>query len=174
MRKFRAAAVFCPFFYLLMLNVTPGRQAMAADGIDGRWVPPSGDAVIEISGIKVVSLHLIRVREPVTDIKNPNPTLRSRHLEGLQLGTGFTRDGNVWQGGTLYDPASGRTYKGRIRRLNAFEIELRGYVGVPAFGRGETWTRLDVFSHRMSRMLGQRDFCEVSDEESVIGREVQP
>ncbi|MEM7363092.1 MAG: DUF2147 domain-containing protein [Pseudomonadota bacterium] len=157
MKKIRWAPLFCPFFYLLLLHGMVGRQAIASEGIAGMWVPPSGDAVIEIKGVDVLELWLVAQLDPSTDKNNPIPAMRSRDLEGLRLGLGFKRAGDTWKGGQLYDPASGRTYKGHIRRLSVTEIELRGYVGAPMFGRSETWMRLDLFRSRMSLMLTEAD-----------------
>src|SRR5579863_5864773 len=46
-----------------------------------------------------------------TDKNNPDPVLRTRPDLGLELLKDFTFDGdNVYTGGTVYDPKSGKTY----------------------------------------------------------------
>ena len=45
------------------------------------------------------------------------------------------------EGGRIYDPTSGKTYKGSVT-VSGDLLKLRGYVGISAFGRSETWTRV--------------------------------
>ncbi|MGH9588053.1 MAG: DUF2147 domain-containing protein, partial [Acidobacteriaceae bacterium] len=64
-----------------------------------------------------------------------------RSLCGMKIGTGFKLvDPNRAQDGKLYDPKSGKTYTGSMTR-DGNKLNLRGYVGIPFFGRTETWTR---------------------------------
>ena len=80
--------------------------------------------------------------KPRVDRKNPDPALRSRLLLGLQIMEGFVFRGKaVWDKGHIYDPESGKTYKGRITLVSPQRLYLKGYVGIPLFGRSTTWTR---------------------------------
>jgi hypothetical protein len=87
-------------------------------------------------------LAALSPRAPITrDEHNPDQNLRSRSLCGLQIGNGFQLDGeSKAEGGSLYDPKSGRTYRGSMTRV-ADELHLRGYVGIKLFGATETWHR---------------------------------
>ena len=79
---------------------------------------------------------------PREDHKNPNQALRSRRLLGLQIMTGFTYGGaDGWVKGRIYDPESGKTYSSKITLASPHRLEIRGYVGIPLFGRTTTWTR---------------------------------
>ena len=40
-----------------------------------------------------------------------------------------------WTGGWIYDPDHGKTYSGVISAIDADSVRLRGYVGIPLFGR---------------------------------------
>ena len=67
--------------------------------------------------------------------------MRERPLCGLRIGTGFVEvDPQHARAGHVYDPKSGRTYSGEMRAEGNL-LHLRGYVGLPIFGRTETWTR---------------------------------
>lgn len=78
---------------------------------------------------------------PLTDTHNPDPKLRGRPLCGLRIGEGFVEDDPQHaRGGNLYDPKSGRTYSGQMTAEGNL-LQLRGYVGLPIFGRSETWVR---------------------------------
>ena len=46
-----------------------------------------------------------------------------------------------WRDGTIYDPASGRTYSAEARLDGPDRLLLRGYIGIPLIGRTATWTR---------------------------------
>lgn len=79
---------------------------------------------------------------PVIDRKNPDPTLRSRPVLGLRILEGFIPEGGSnWGNGTCYDPMSGHTYRGKMHLVSPDRLELRGYVGIPLFGRTSVWTR---------------------------------
>jgi uncharacterized protein (DUF2147 family) len=86
------------------------------------------------------------------DIHNPDPALRGRALCGLTIMSGFRLNGpDRWEGGSLYDPESGNTYTGRVSLNPDGTLSLRGYVGVPLFGRTEEWTR---FTQAIGRCPG--------------------
>jgi uncharacterized protein (DUF2147 family) len=80
--------------------------------------------------------------KPKTDRINPDPKLRDHPIVGLQFMSGFSYSGGkVWAGGKIYDPESGKTYKGKMTLKTNGELELHGYVGISLFGRTVTWTR---------------------------------
>jgi uncharacterized protein (DUF2147 family) len=82
------------------------------------------------------------VGTPVIDLKNPDPALNNRPVLGMRILEGFTAEGgNSWGKGTCYDPKSGNTYRGRIHLAASDRLELRGYIGIPLFGRTSVWTR---------------------------------
>lgn len=127
----------------VLLRGMPRLTAQIA-GVLGNWTDPMG-SVIHIGRcggqvcLWVVSLSKHATAN--TDIYNPNPSLRSRALCGLEIGRGFQlHDNDHATDGTLYDPKTGKTYHGMLTAEGA-TLELRGYVGIPLFGRSQTWTR---------------------------------
>lgn len=85
------------------------------------------------------------------DVLNPDPARRNVPLCGMQLIGGFIpspRKKGAWDDGWVYDPDSGRTYSGTITSVDTTTIKLRGYVGVPLFGRTLTLHRLSVIPAR--------------------------
>ena len=125
--------------------------AAAADEslIEGTWINADGDGWIEL----VIVCNELRGRitgspddpagrnPPRLDVNNPDPSLRSRRLLGLTILSGFRFDGSRWTGGSVYDPNSGNTYRGTITLVDHDTLALRGYIGIPLFGRTETWRR---------------------------------
>jgi len=138
---------------LLMANIALGS---GAEGILGRWKTEQDESLVEIYSCgeklcgKVVWLKepfYTNIKDgplgtPLVDSKNPDPALRGRPIIGLRIMEGFSEIGeNRWGNGTCYDPKSGNTYRGRIRLVSPQRLELRGYVGIPLFGRTAVWTR---------------------------------
>lgn len=55
-----------------------------------------------------------------------------------------TSDDNVWSGGTITDPASGKEYKVTMSLDNGGKtMKVRGYIGAPLLGRTQVWTRVE-------------------------------
>jgi uncharacterized protein (DUF2147 family) len=134
-------------------------QAFAGEGdeILGIWNNDDGRAKIEIfdcSGRfcgKIVWLgkplyppddKLGMGGKPRVDRENPDPAKKTRQILGLQIMDGFIYHGNaVWEKGHIYDPESGKTYQGKITLVSPQRLRLKGFVGIPLFGRSTTWTR---------------------------------
>jgi len=77
------------------------------------------------------------------DRENPDPALRNRPVLGLVILKDFEYRGAwKWKGGTIYDPENGKTYRGVIRLTSGGTLKMRGYVGIPLFGRTTLWTRV--------------------------------
>jgi uncharacterized protein (DUF2147 family) len=82
--------------------------------------------------------------QPKNDRNNPDPRLRNRKILGLGIMNEFVYSGkNRWVGGTIYDPESGRTYKGKMTLATTNRLEMRGFVGISLLGRTTVWTRAE-------------------------------
>jgi uncharacterized protein (DUF2147 family) len=132
-------------------------HAAGSDDILGVWNNEEKDAKIEIykCGDKYCG-KIIWLKEPNypegskdgtpgtprLDHHNPDPSLRKVLIIGLNIVHDFTSaDGHTWSGGTVYDPKSGKTYRGKMTLVSPYQLNLRGYVGISLFGRTTTWTR---------------------------------
>jgi len=50
----------------------------------------------------------------------------------------------LWDGGTIFDPNNGKTYKLRLKPSeDGKKLEMRGYIGTPMFGRSQIWIRAE-------------------------------
>lgn len=121
--------------------------AGSGDEILGIWLNAQGDGYIEISK-NAKSFEGVIVGSPNpdgakrVDINNPEPKRRSQSLLGLKILSGFSFDGvDRWTGGQIYDPNNGKTYRCNLELIERDTMAVRGYVGIPLFGRTETWTR---------------------------------
>jgi uncharacterized protein (DUF2147 family) len=146
---------YLTFFTLLLLTATTACGA-GSSGILGIWKTEKDESKVELfrCGEKICGTIIWlkdpiytdsrdgEVGTPVIDRKNPDPALKSRPVLGLRVLEGFTEEqGNTWGNGTCYDPKSGKTYRGKIHLAAPGRLELRGYVGIPLFGRSSVWTR---------------------------------
>lgn len=122
-------------------------------GVTGTWRTSDGDALVDIYACDegAVCGRIVWMREPLadgrprTDDKNPSPALRERPVQGLEILRGFREERpGVWSGGRVYDPKSGNEYRGRLVLEGEGTLRLRGYVGIPLFGRSDTWTRAEA------------------------------
>jgi uncharacterized protein (DUF2147 family) len=125
-------------FFLLLLA-----QAQN-DGVLGNWTNPTGSSIQIYRCGPSACARVIAIRKNApgrVDFNNPNPALRKRSLCSLQIGTNFhLTDPNHAEDGQLYDPESGKTYRGSMTR-EGDKLMLRGYIGIRLFGRTEIWTR---------------------------------
>lgn len=68
---------------------------------------------------------------------------RGKPLVGMEIMWGLTPDGeNQWSGGKIMDPKKGKEYKCRVELEEEDKLKVRGYVGIPTFGRTQYWYRL--------------------------------
>jgi uncharacterized protein (DUF2147 family) len=137
-------AIIAPLF--LISSLAFGAVAQAEDVI-GRWRNPAeaGDLLIYPCGDKVcakgVPTDPAKVAEDMKDIKNKNPELRSRSLNGLEVMRGFAGGPKVWSGGSIYRPADGNTYSGKMELVDPNTLKLTGCVVAPLC-QSQTWKRV--------------------------------
>jgi uncharacterized protein (DUF2147 family) len=142
--------------WLCILSAAAAAYAAQGDDILGVWNNEEKDATIEIfkcSGKycgKIVSAkepnYPADSKEgppgtPRLDHNNPDAAKRSKPIIGLQIVNNFIFSENVWKDGSVYDPKNGKTYRGKITLVSPNKLALRGFVGIPLFGRTTTWTR---------------------------------
>ena len=79
---------------------------------------------------------------PAHDIHNPDPALRNRPVIGLSVIRDMKPDGHGhWAGGRLYDPETGKSYRGRLTAIGGGRLKVEGCVLVIC--EAQTWTRAD-------------------------------
>jgi uncharacterized protein (DUF2147 family) len=130
---------------VLPLLLAPVARASSQTGIFGDFEGPTHSIVRVHPCGASVCLTLVKLPPnppSVLDGHNPDEALQKRPLCGLDIGTGFRQqDADHLVDGQLYDPVSGKTYKGNVTG-EGDKLKLRGYIGISLFGRSETWTRV--------------------------------
>lgn len=67
----------------------------------------------------------------------------NKSLKGLTIVRGLKNTGGTsYDGGSILDPQTGKTYKLKGKLADGGKkLELRGFIGVAALGRNQTWIR---------------------------------
>jgi len=79
----------------------------------------------------------------VTLCKKCKDDKKNQPLVGMEIMWGLTADGDKeWSGGQIMDPKSGKQYKCKIELEKKNKLKVRGFIGIPAFGRTQYWYRL--------------------------------
>ncbi|MCC5093550.1 MULTISPECIES: DUF2147 domain-containing protein [Xanthomonas] len=128
--------------------------AQAADSPVGRWKTiddetgkPKSVVQIEQAANGTLSGKVVEILQ---SNHGPNPTcdkcdgaLKGKPIKGMTILWGLKPDGTaVWGGGSVLDPAKGKTYKAKITLTDSGKkLQMRGYVGIEALGRTQTWIR---------------------------------
>lgn len=137
------------FFAAVLSLASFGRAQYAppgppAEGVLGYWSTDAGSVLhVEECGDAVcIKVMTISQKAPgVIDGHNPDPSLRTRPICKMDIGTSFKlKDPNHGENGRIYDPESGKTYKSTISS-DGNTLNVRGYIGFKAIGRTETWKR---------------------------------
>ena len=125
--------------------------AQSADAIVGKWQNKDKDAHIEIykRGSDYLG-KIVWLKNPKdekgkakTDHNNPDASLRTRPIIGLEILKGFKYDDGEWSDGKIYDPKSGKTYSCMMTLNGNNKLNVRGYLGISLIGRTDVWTRVD-------------------------------
>lgn len=68
-----------------------------------------------------------------------------KRIVGMEILRHMRADGDQWSGGEILDPENGKTYRASMRLTEGGQkLVLRGYIGLPIFGRSQTWLRRTV------------------------------
>ena len=163
------------FVALLVCSWTAAVQSAPANtGLEGYWAAQDSVILVEIvddqlRGRLVAMVDAVYQKDeergipgqPRLDDLNPDHSLQSRPLAGLELFQNIQLDGSKWKG-KIYDPGSGNTYSATVRlSRDGSELLMRGYIGISLLGRTVTYERIKACSSALRNMLEQFDLAEV-------------
>ena len=142
----------------IILILASAVVAQNPEPIVGKWWNEEKDAQIEIYPCegkfcgKIIWLKEPNYPEndsrgmggkPKIDRENPDVSKRERPLLEMNLVWGFTPSGkNLWEGGFIYNPREGKTYKCKLTLENPDRLKVRGFIGVSLIGKTNIWTRV--------------------------------
>ncbi len=138
---------------LLPLAPAGASENEGAVGALGTWATEGGKSHVEIvsCGEKLCG-SIVWLKEPMNeegnpkhDANNPDADLQTRPIIGLPLLANFMAgdETNVWNDGTIYNPEDGEIYSCTITLVDGRTLKVRGYVGLPLFGKTQIWTRVN-------------------------------
>lgn len=123
-------------------QTTPAGRWRAVDDATGR---PS--AIVELREVDGQYVGVIKaLLDPADDstaVCDVCPdTRKGQRILGMEILRGMRPDGAGWSGGSILDPETGKTYHAKMHLEDGgTRLILRGYIGVPMFGRSQTWRR---------------------------------
>jgi len=138
-----AVSLLTPYVYSQQaVGATDTAVATSSGSLVGSWITSSGGAVVQIvpcgPGLcgRIVGIELGQ-NDPM-----PNDWAGVTQCHLTIIRTVPALDGSsdaVWTG-TIINPRDGRAYHALITLDQAHQLRLRGYVGLPLFGRTQIWT----------------------------------
>jgi uncharacterized protein (DUF2147 family) len=134
---------------ILLAAARATAEDVAMSPILGEWFTDGEESIVEIyKGEDGYCGKIVWLKEPKnpddsdkTDTSNPDESMRSRKIVGLDIVWGFQeKRKNSWKSGKIYDPSNGKTYSCNAK-LKGDELSIRGYIGTPLLGRTTVWKR---------------------------------
>lgn len=133
-----ASRIALPLALALSVGLMAAMTGAAdANNLVGRWQTPSEQGYIDLyeCGSKIcgrgVPTEAQKAGPDVKDVKNHDPALRNRSLNGLEILHDFAGGPTVWTGGAIYRPADGNTYSGKLELLDSSTMRMTGCVMAP-------------------------------------------
>ncbi|AHY58207.1 DUF2147 domain-containing protein [Stenotrophomonas rhizophila] len=127
-------------------------SASAADGAVGRWKTIDDKTGKVKSIVEITQAANGALTGKVVDIlhsdKGPNPVCdgceganKNKPVKGMTILWNLKADGaNAWSGGTILDPANGKTYKSKVKlQTGGAKLDVSGCIAFIC--RSQTWVR---------------------------------
>lgn len=115
--------------------------------IDDETKKPLSIVQFTESALGVLSAKIINVLEGTEGDKctQCKGKFYNKPLQGVQIVSGLKKAGNnSYDGGKITDPKNGKTYSFNAKLSEDGKIlNGRGYIGVSALGRSQTWIRIN-------------------------------
>lgn len=67
---------------------------------------------------------------------------KDKPIEGMTILWDVVKDGEVWDGGRILDPKTGKIYKVKLTPMDGGQkLDVHGYIGFSLLGRSQVWER---------------------------------
>jgi uncharacterized protein (DUF2147 family) len=135
---------------LLVVIITFASPYISVAQLIGRWTA-MGDmdykpkAIIQIyeeDGKLHGRVEKILPAATTTICKNCDGDLKNKPIAGMVILTDLVKTETGGKDGKILDPGSGNTYSCYLELESPDKLKLRGYIGLPAFGRTQYWFRV--------------------------------
>lgn len=132
---------------LLLLTITANSQSIL-----GKWKTyddqtGTSKSIVEITErngkiygkvIKLLNPKMANMR-----CKDCPGTDKDKPVVGIEVLKGLSKNEGKYDRGKILDPSSGKVYKCSIHLEGKNKLIVRGYIGIAALGRSQTWTRVE-------------------------------
>lgn len=138
------------FTLLISLISAVTSFAQSGDAVLGIWQSEHGSGRIQIfKEGENYNGKIVWLKEEAdesgkvkTDINNPSESLKMQPIKGLEVLSDFEYNDGVWDGGTVYDPRSGKKYSCRLSVSGSGQLEIRAFKGISLIGKTQLWSRV--------------------------------
>lgn len=137
---------FVHFGYNTPKNITP-----ECDRVCGKWMSSQNNLIVQVykNGdqfkAKIVWFrdHVLPMEE-CCDQHNPDPTLRTRKIVGLDVLNGLRYDAGSqsWEDGVIYDAEQGKEWNASAYIDKEGLLKVKGYWHIKLIGRTMTFKRV--------------------------------
>lgn len=149
-------------YFIITLLVILSAQTLSAqtksDRIAGYYLTYDDETGKEKSQVQIFKAsngkyygQIVWLKEPMengkpkTDKKNPDKQFHNKPIIGLQILKNFAYDESKdeWSAGSIYNPASGKTYNCFMKFESNTKLKIRGFIGSSWMGLGKSayWTK---------------------------------
>jgi len=137
------------FLHLLIL-IAFSTITYAQNGVEGVWQAiddrdnePSSHIRIKVdNGVLTGTVVKLFDVEPDILCTNCKDAKKDQPVIGMEIIYNMKEDDGTWEGGRVMDPEDGKVYKCKLYLEDNDTMKLRGYIGIPALGRTQTWYRV--------------------------------
>ena len=138
------------FSIIALLMPLAAAFAQGKPNVTGKWKLDDGSAIVEVyQQGNVYNGKIVWLAEPTEadgtpakDLNNPDKSLRSRQLIGLNMLSGLKEVGDEYKEGKIYDPGNGKTYNCSMKVVGDV-LKVRGSLDKRGLlGRTMDWYRV--------------------------------
>jgi uncharacterized protein (DUF2147 family) len=133
-------------FAATQLNHSPIGQWKTIDDVTGN---PKSIIAIRLNANQTLSgtvVQLLRKEDIGKRCIKCEGSKKDQPIVGMQVIENMTQNKQhltTWENGSIFDPKNGKTYHCLIQVVeNGTQLTVRGYIGLPLFGRTQTWYRV--------------------------------
>jgi uncharacterized protein (DUF2147 family) len=146
--------ILCSFTSVIAGNSPDDDININANRICGKWQSSESNLIVEVYPYKNTfkakmvyftgGVTKAKPMETITDVKNPDPALRSRKVLGLDVVENLTYNAgsNTWEGGKIYEVQSGKYWSAAATIDKTGLLKVKGYWKVKLLGKTMTFKRI--------------------------------
>jgi uncharacterized protein (DUF2147 family) len=146
--------VLCSFTTVKAANTPDDDATVKAHRICGKWESTEKNLRVEVYAYKnTFKARMIwfsggvtkaKPMETITDVKNPDPALRTRKVLGLDVVEGlvYNPKSDSWEGGKIYEVQSGKYWSAAAYLDKNGQLKVKGYWKVKLLGKTMAFKRI--------------------------------